>query len=53
MVARRGSPEDVGVDEWAACPTTGDHKGPHHIHPTAVAPTESWGGVYVDAYWGR
>ena len=23
-------------------PTTGDHEGPHHIHPAALAPTESW-----------
>jgi hypothetical protein len=28
------------IDEWPACPNpTGDRKGPHHVHPTALAPT--------------
>ena len=26
--------------------TAGDHKGPHHLHTTALAPTESWRGAY-------
>jgi hypothetical protein len=28
------------IDEWPACPNpTGDRKGPHHVHPAALAPT--------------
>ncbi len=38
------------VDERAACPATGDQKGPPDIHPAALAPTESWVGAQVDAY---
>ena len=32
-------------------PTTGDHKGPPPIHPTALAPTKSSIGILVEAYW--
>ena len=32
-------------------PTTGDHKGPPLVHPTALAPTETSIEAKVDASW--
>jgi hypothetical protein len=51
MVARRGSPGDAGSSMNGLHAPTGDHKGPPRIHPAALAPTESWVGAYVDAWW--
>ncbi len=41
------------IDERVACPPTGDHKGPPHIHPASLAPTESWVVAQVDVYWAN
>jgi hypothetical protein len=49
MVARCRLLEDVGSPMHGPFPPpTGDHKGTQPIHPTALAPTESW----IDAYIG-
>ena len=46
MVARLGLPGEAGsqMNGPHASPP-GDHKGPLHIHPSALAPTESWVGA--------
>src|SRR6266480_5270230 len=43
MVARCGLLEEVGsLMHGTLPPPTGDHQGTQPIHPTALAPTESW-----------
>ena len=46
MVARCGSPGHRGSSmNGQVPPPTGDHKGPPPVHPTALAPTDSWVAV--------
>ena len=47
MVARCGLLGDGNSSiKGHTSPPTGDHKGPHLIHPTALTPTEFWAGAY-------